>query len=104
MTNQARITVVAALAASVLALGLLAGCGDTSSDGSGTPAGAGTATGKPSGTGPATEPSSGEKPRPGHDRGRNPASAGDKRGGAPDDVIQDRPGGPKPPGAPQPQR
>lgn len=36
--------------------------------------------------------------------GHNPASARDGRDRAPDDVISNRPGGPKPPGKPQPTK
>lgn len=40
---------------------------------------------------------------PHHRHGHNPASAKGGRGKAPDDVISNRPGGPKPPGKPQPK-
>lgn len=111
---QRRIQLNAGLALTVAAVsfGLLAGCGG--SDDGGTDA---TTTGATAVTG--TTGSTTEKQRQGEqaqDRkdaakqkaaqerspdggqggheGHNPASAGDKRGKAPDDVISDRPGGP----------
>jgi len=84
---------VALAVAAVLALGTagLSACGGSSGTGSDSP-----------GT---TVPEA-AKPAPGagaDGTSRGPASAGDKRGKAPDDVISDRPGGPKAPGSPQPQ-
>lgn len=91
MANRVHFTAVALTAAS-LSLGLLAGCGETSSTDRPGPAESGNAAEKPSGQ------------KNGNGPGHNPASATDRRGRAPDDVIQNRPGGPKPPGAPQPQK
>ncbi|MDQ2622148.1 MAG: hypothetical protein M3Y45_03815 [Actinomycetota bacterium] len=98
-----------ALTATAVAVGLLAGCGDSSD--SDEPAAGGT-TATTGMTGPA---SAGSKPgngqvesgksgtqKPGKKKqGRNPASAGDKRGPAPDDAISRRPGGPESPQRPQ---
>lgn len=58
-------------------------------------------TGQPGETGTGGTPGAGSGKK---NRGRNPASAADKRDEAPDDAISDRPGGPKPPGDPQPYK
>lgn len=94
MVKRIHFTTVAALATTALAFGLLAGCGGSSdSDGESQPS-----------AGSTVKKTSGKKPKRSDRRGHNPASAKDRRDAAPDDVIQDRPGGPKPPGSPQPQR
>ncbi len=93
-----------ALASTLVALGPLAGCGDSSSDDPATqePTGTTTATGT-TGTTPAGDSAKGkpagdakDEGKNGGQKGRNPASAGDKRGKAPDDAISERPGGPGP--------
>lgn len=93
-----------ALTSTLVALGLLAGCGDSSSDTPATqePTGTTMATGTTGAT-PAGDPSEGKPAgdakgdgENGGQKGRNPASAGDKRGKAPDDAISERPGGPGP--------
>lgn len=89
------------------ALALLVGCGGSADSGSGTdnPAKAtDTSTVTPDSS-PADStdgsPQSGSSDH--KHRGHSPASAKDKRGPAPDDVISERPGGPKSPGEPQPR-
>lgn len=110
-----------ALTASLLLLGIASGCGDgsessdftdrtepgaTATTGSTGPTNATghagatgqEAVGEPSGDGGQPDGTAGDK----KERGHNPASAKDKKKKAPDDAISDRPGGPKPPGKPQP--
>lgn len=92
------------VATPLVALGLLAGCGNTSDDepSDGTTAVTGTTgttavtgmTGTTGSASPGKGGGNGKDGKPNRKRSRNPASAGDKRGPAPDDAISDRPGGP----------
>lgn len=110
MPKSFPLTAGALLASSVLAAGVLAGCGESEAPDQGSPAGAGEGAGitttQPANGKPEKKTASGQTGKAGGKKhsGSNPASAGDKRGKAPDDAISDRPGGPKPPGAPQPAR
>ncbi|MCO5316035.1 MAG: hypothetical protein M9938_07725 [Solirubrobacterales bacterium] len=84
------------LLAGLLAFSSLSGCGTGSEPAAPAPPAGGKENARPTGVNEAHTEHQG-KP----ERGHNPASAGDKRDHAPDDVISDRPGGPKPPGSGQ---
>ncbi len=109
MRNRLQLKTGTFLAGALVAVGLLAGCGSSDSDEpttTGTTMVTGTtgatavtgATGAEATTGSTGDTSPGNgtdaKKTKKKQKGHNPASAKDKRGKAPDDVISERPGGP----------